>query len=307
MKHFKYHYFYKIENLINGKFYYGIHSTNNLDDGYMGSGSRIKESVKKYGKENFSKTIVEFFKTRELASEYESEVVTEELIHDKDCYNIRCGGDYGLCVDTILVKDKENRFHRATSDDEKILSGEWVPFMTGCVSVYDSEENEYKIISCEEYKANKKRYVSNEQNKVIVKDSNGNIKKVSIDDEKYLNGELVPIWCGKKHKPETIKRMKETHKKNCHQKGEKNSSYGTCWITKDKDNKKIKKELLNEYLSNGWIKGRYVSPLQIKSKTDVLNKDDVFKLYEENRSWRKVAKILNVSNGSLYRFLKRNS
>lgn len=34
------------------------------------------------------------------------------------------------------------------------------------------------------------------------------------------------------------------------------SSWGTCWIHNDIENKKIKKEQLNEYISNGWIKGR---------------------------------------------------
>ena len=34
------------------------------------------------------------------------------------------------------------------------------------------------------------------------------------------------------------------------------SAYGTCWVYNDKESKKIKKEHLNEYLSNGWIKGR---------------------------------------------------
>ena len=29
----KYHYLYKITNLVNNKYYYGIHSTDNLEDG----------------------------------------------------------------------------------------------------------------------------------------------------------------------------------------------------------------------------------------------------------------------------------
>lgn len=34
---YEYNYFYKITNKINGMFYYGVHSTNDLNDHYMGS------------------------------------------------------------------------------------------------------------------------------------------------------------------------------------------------------------------------------------------------------------------------------
>ena len=50
-----YHYFYKITNRINGHYYYGVHSTSDIDDGYMGSGKRLKHAKNLYGIENFDK------------------------------------------------------------------------------------------------------------------------------------------------------------------------------------------------------------------------------------------------------------
>ncbi|MDD7755427.1 MAG: GIY-YIG nuclease family protein [Clostridiales bacterium] len=67
-----YNYFYKITNNINNKFYYGVHCTNNLNDGYMGSGVLINKAYKKYGKENFTKEIIKYFNTWEDAYEYEA-------------------------------------------------------------------------------------------------------------------------------------------------------------------------------------------------------------------------------------------
>jgi len=37
----KFYYLYKIVNNINGKYYYGVHSTDDLEDGYAGSGKII--------------------------------------------------------------------------------------------------------------------------------------------------------------------------------------------------------------------------------------------------------------------------
>lgn len=64
-------------------------------------------------------------------------------------------------------------------------------------------------------------------------------------------------WNGKKHKEETKKLIGE--KNSITQKGEKNSQYGTCWITNNNnENMKIKKADLILYLDRGWVKGRKI-------------------------------------------------
>lgn len=110
----KYHYFYKITNLINGKYYYGIHSTDNLDDAYKGSGIRLNEAYNKYGIDNFEKEILKYFDTRQKASEYEKKIVTEEEVNSDNCYNLTTGGDKGIC------NAFKNKHHK--EETKKIIS-----------------------------------------------------------------------------------------------------------------------------------------------------------------------------------------
>lgn len=91
-----YNYLYKIENLLNGKIYIGVHRTECLEDGYMGSGMNIKRAIKKYGVSNFKKTNIEFFPTYIEALDREREIVNIKFINDSNTYNIREGG-YGSC------------------------------------------------------------------------------------------------------------------------------------------------------------------------------------------------------------------
>lgn len=90
-----YNYFYKITNNLNGHFYYGVHSTDDLEDGYMGSGVRLHYAYKQYGIENFTKEILKFFDSKEEAYKYEAEIVNEELVKDENCYNLAFGGQGG--------------------------------------------------------------------------------------------------------------------------------------------------------------------------------------------------------------------
>ncbi len=91
----KYHFVYKTTNLINEKYYIGIHSTKNINDGYLGSGKKLLLSVKKYGPDNFKLEILEFVNTRELLVEREKEIIDSELLKDPKCMNLRPGGTGG--------------------------------------------------------------------------------------------------------------------------------------------------------------------------------------------------------------------
>lgn len=86
------HYLYKTTCKVTGRYYIGMHSTTNLEDGYMGSGKRLRHSIRKYGKENHVKEILEFFDNREDLAKREKEVVNHNLIKEELCMNLTTGG-----------------------------------------------------------------------------------------------------------------------------------------------------------------------------------------------------------------------
>lgn len=88
------HYVYKTTNLLNGKFYVGIHSIPDEfgSDGYVGSGTHLLRAIKKYGKEHFKCELVEECDTREIAEEFEAFIVDKDFISRPDTYNLIGGG-----------------------------------------------------------------------------------------------------------------------------------------------------------------------------------------------------------------------
>lgn len=83
---------YKSINLKNGKFYVGVHKTENPDDGYLGSGEQIRNAVKKYGRDSFKKEVLDIFPDSDAAYAREAEIVNEEFVKDPMTYNIHVGG-----------------------------------------------------------------------------------------------------------------------------------------------------------------------------------------------------------------------
>lgn len=94
-------------NLCNGKFYIGVHRTNpDIFDGYIGCGIyrasqatkeyTLHKAVRKYGYENFKRTIIKIFPDtddgRKQAFELEAILVNETLLKSKTTYNIALGG-----------------------------------------------------------------------------------------------------------------------------------------------------------------------------------------------------------------------
>ena len=84
---------YKTTNTLNNKYYIGVH--NNTDKWYKGSGTALKRAMKLHGGEHFVTETLEEFDTRQEAFAREAELVTEELVNDRNCYNIKLGGHGG--------------------------------------------------------------------------------------------------------------------------------------------------------------------------------------------------------------------
>lgn len=103
----KYYYTYKItctEGSFKGKFYFGQHSTNNLDDGYKGSGTLLKKYYKKYSN-GYIKEILAFYDNQEDLNKAERDLI-RPYIDDENCLNISIGGTGG---DTYTYQTEERK------------------------------------------------------------------------------------------------------------------------------------------------------------------------------------------------------
>jgi len=113
------YYLYEIRNNINNKIYVGVHKTDVIDDGYMGSGKVIKRAIEKHGIDNFTKTILETFNTSEAMFAREKEIVTDEFLLREDTYNLRRGGTGGFdYINSANIPKFAGKRHSASSKEK---------------------------------------------------------------------------------------------------------------------------------------------------------------------------------------------
>ena len=103
---------YKTTNLVNNKIYIGKQIRPNKN--YLGSGLILKEAIKKYGRQNFKKEILETCNDKKTLSEREKYWISFYDSRNKEIgYNITAGGDGGSTNNHWV-----NKKH---TDDSKLL------------------------------------------------------------------------------------------------------------------------------------------------------------------------------------------
>lgn len=212
-----FYYLYQIINNINGKIYVGVHKTKNMDDGYMGSGKNITAAIKKHGIENFTKTILKTFDTQESMFAYESHIVNEDFLSRGDVYNIRTGGKGGW--DSVPKNHECKRIGRRNAD--LVMEQKYGPKWRSIIGKKGS------IAASSPYSKSKRK-----QTRID--------KKIKSDASSMNTPEV------------NEKRIKKFAEIN-HSQGEKNSQFGSMWITDGSENMKIRKE---DIIPFGWRKGR---------------------------------------------------
>lgn len=195
----------------------------------MGSGKYLIRSIKKYGIENFKKEILFIFDNEEKMNLKEKELVTEEFCQRKDTYNICEGGAGGFSYINKFIMSHEKR-----SEYQK--------------KCYKKIEN----TMCEKYGHRWRSERAKEFTALRKEKKVGFFSPENIERTRQRNKTASPML-GKKRSESARKKL------SLAQSGERNSQYGTTWITNGKENKKIKKEDLDNWLEKGYVKGRKLS------------------------------------------------
>lgn len=230
----KFYYTYKITLLkgsLAGHYYFGQHRTNNLNDGYTGSGKIIRNYFKHYEKiehQTYVKEIIAFYDNDDQLNEAEKQLISDKYKTDELCLNLCEGGGttsgYVFSEETKLKISKANKNPsietRKKMSDATKGNKKWL-------GKHHSEESKKKI-----GEKSKFRTPWNKGKNVVYSESQ--INNIKNARKKQL---------GSHHSEETKKKISEAHK-------------NLFPIHLNNVEKRVKEEYLNYWLDDGWFYGR---------------------------------------------------
>lgn len=152
-----FYYTYKIillKGSLSGHYYYGQHKTNNLNDGYAGSGTIIKNYFKQYDKiehQTYIKEIIAFYDNQEDLNNAEKIIIGDKFETDPLCLNL-CKGGRGY-----IMKKQNKRKGHICSEETKRKIGIKNKNNKARLGMKTSEETKQK-----QREAAKNRIISNE-------------------------------------------------------------------------------------------------------------------------------------------------
>lgn len=260
----KYHYLYELRLKSDPRYYYrGKHSTNNLEDGYLGSGSQVKLLRKQYGEDCFTKVIVRFCNSLQEVLTEEEQYVGDLWKSDPFCLNLTPGGAFQGKFDMTGVPKSEHT---------RELSRQ------GRLGKRHTEETKERIS-----KTKKGTKLSEETRLRMQKARLGKPRPVSVAEK------VSKALSGRPKSKEHVEKIRAC-------------KVGRIWIHKDSKSKQIFPAEFSVWENLGWSKGRVLGqgrPVGIKlnyihkgtERKQVSNED--LPVFLEN-GWKKGTKDANT-------------
>lgn len=276
---------YKITNNIDGKIYIGLYSKSKENfQKYWGSGVLISRVIKKYGKENFSKEILEenISTISELFSKEIFYIDKYNSTNPKIGYNISKGGEGHFAKHSnhtknvlsekakVRLSNPENHPRYGTKTDsetkEKISLGnlrnkrqreddcreKYTSILIQLALNQVSKKDMLKI--CHTSRTYSAQLLTDLYRDIYEKINGYSLISHKKDKEAIEKANLKKSQTGSNKWTEEQKA-----KASLKMLGENNPAYGTKyqWMYLKETNKRVSLEQVQEYLAKGWLKGRW--------------------------------------------------
>lgn len=276
----KKYYIYKITNKITLQYYIGMHISDEFEkfDKYYGSGVIISRMIKKYGKSNFNKQILQSASSEEQLIQLQKKYVNEQVVNDPMSYNLNTGGSSWYFVNKLNLG--RGALKRKLQSDQQFKKYYSEMISTRMKQYHKTNNNAFKgrkhtsesklLIKLNHYDCNGENNSQYGTHWYCNRAFNKNLKLRDGDviPEGYELGMIRPpvsqqtrqrISQANKGKTMSEQTRQKLIGRKCWCAGQKLSypskSKGRICINKDNKNKFIYPQELPKYESQGWQKG----------------------------------------------------